>query len=126
MRQHNIVVAAVQETKLTSNSSLQSCNGYNVLRKDRTRSNGAGIAFIIHNTVQYRALSLDLNPRDEYLEVQGISVRSGEAELELYNVYIPPVASCPSGYRPDIRAILDGDTRLVRGDFTVGRCWRNR
>ncbi|XP_065354415.1 uncharacterized protein LOC135948892 [Calliphora vicina] len=89
MRQHNIVVAAVQETKLTSNSSLQSCNRYNVLRKDRTRGNGGGIAFIIHNTVQY--LSLDLNSRDQYLEVQGIAVRSGDTELELYNVYIPPV-----------------------------------
>ncbi|XP_065358671.1 uncharacterized protein LOC135952586 [Calliphora vicina] len=119
MRQHNIVVAAVQETKLTSNSSLQSCNGYNVLRKDRTRGNGGGIAFIIHNTVQYRALSLDLNSRDQYLEVQGIAVRSGDTELELYNVYIPPVASCPTGYHPDIRTLLDGDTRLVLGDFNA-------
>ncbi|XP_065363210.1 uncharacterized protein LOC135956600 [Calliphora vicina] len=119
MRQHNIVVAAVQETKLTSNSSLQSCNGYNVLRKDRTRGNGGGIAFIIHNTVQYRALSLDLNSRDQYLEVQGIAVRSGDTELELYNVYIPPVASCPTGYHPDIRNLLDGDTRLVLGDFNA-------
>ncbi|XP_046802955.1 uncharacterized protein LOC124418958 [Lucilia cuprina] len=119
MQLNNIVVAAVQETKLTSNSSLHSCNGYNVLRKDRTRSNGGGIAFIIHNTVQYRALSLDLNARDQYLEVQGIAVRSGETDLELYNVYIPPVASCPSGYRPDIRTLLDGDMRLVLGDFNA-------
>ncbi|XP_065354130.1 uncharacterized protein LOC135948669 [Calliphora vicina] len=95
------------------------CNGYNVLRKDRTRGYGGGIAFIIHNTVQYRALSLDLNSRDQYLEVQGIAVRSGDTELELYNVYIPPVASCPTGYHPDIRTLLDGDTRLVLGDFNA-------
>ncbi|KAM7356297.1 uncharacterized protein ACRADG_002101 [Cochliomyia hominivorax] len=127
MRQHNIVVAAVQETKLTTNSSLHCCIGYNVLRKDRTRSNGGGIAFIIHNTVQYRALSLDLTSRDQYLEIQGIAVRSGDVDLELYNVYIPPVASCPTGYRPDIRSILDGNIRLVLGDFNAHhQLWHSR
>ncbi|KAM7361982.1 LOW QUALITY PROTEIN: uncharacterized protein ACRADG_012848 [Cochliomyia hominivorax] len=122
-----VVVAAVQETKLTTNSSLHCCNGYNVLRKDRTRSNGGGIAFIIHNTVQYRALSLDLTSRDQYLEIQGIAVRSGDVDLELYNVYIPPVASCRTGYRPDIRSILDGNIRLVLGDFNAHhQLWHSR
>ena len=113
------MVAAVQETKLTNNSSLQTCNGYDVLRKDRTRGNGGGIAFVIHNAVQYRTLSPDLDARDQYLEVQGIAVRSGDTELELYNVYVPPVASCPTGYHPDIRTLLDGEMRLVLGDFNA-------
>lgn len=45
MTQHNIVVAMVSYS-----------NGYNILQKDRTRGNGGDIEFVIHNTVQYRAL----------------------------------------------------------------------
>ncbi|KAM7361935.1 uncharacterized protein ACRADG_012793 [Cochliomyia hominivorax] len=118
---------AANKTKLTTNSSLHCCNGYNVLRKDRTRRNGGGIAFIIHNAVQYRALSLDLTYRDQYLEIQAISIRSRDVDLELYNVYIQPVASCPTGYRPDIRSILDGNIRLVLGDFNAHhQLWHSR
>ncbi|KAM7341286.1 uncharacterized protein ACRADG_012216 [Cochliomyia hominivorax] len=65
--------------------------------------------------------------RDQYLEIQGIAVRSGDVDLELYNVYIPPVASCPTGYRPDIRSILDGNIRLVFGDFNAHhQLWHSR
>lgn len=119
MQLHKVMVGAIQETKLNATCSLQSCNNYNILRKDRTRSGGGGLAFIIDNTVQYRSIPPDPNVRDLYLEHQGIAVRSGAAEIELYNVYIPPVASCPTGYHPDISFLLNGVNRMVMGDFNA-------
>lgn len=41
MTQNNIVVATVPD---------------NAVQKDRTRGNGEGIEFVIHNTVRYRGL----------------------------------------------------------------------
>ncbi|XP_037826977.1 LOW QUALITY PROTEIN: uncharacterized protein LOC119614959, partial [Lucilia sericata] len=119
MQHHKVQIAAIQETKLTSSCQLQRCNNYNILRMDRARSGGGGIAFIVHNSVQYRLISPDLNSPDPNIEHQGIAVKSGAAEIELYNVYIPPVNSLPAGYHPDIKFLLEGDNRVVMGDFNA-------
>ena len=52
MSRKNIKVAAIQETKLSTTCRLQSCDGYNVLRKDRSRGGGGGLAFLLHHSVQ--------------------------------------------------------------------------
>ena len=75
MSRERVSIAAVQETKLNSRSDLLSCAGFNVLRKDRERDNGGGLAFILHNTVQYRLIDGDIDRRDTTLECQDIAVR---------------------------------------------------
>ncbi|XP_069961970.1 uncharacterized protein [Bactrocera oleae] len=119
MSRERISIAAVQETKLNSRSDLLSCAGFNVLRKDRERDNGGGLAFILHNIVQYRLIDGDIDHRDTTLECQGIAVRSGDVELEIFNIYIRPVTCCPTGYHPNIGALLRGENRLVLGDFNA-------
>ncbi|XP_053968961.1 uncharacterized protein LOC128870372 [Anastrepha ludens] len=94
-------------------------DGYNVHRHDRQRDNGGGLAFIVHHTVQYRLIDEGIDRRDSTLECQGIAVRSGDSELEIFNVYIPPVTCCPAGYHPDIGALIRGENRLVVGDFNA-------
>ncbi|XP_049318515.1 probable RNA-directed DNA polymerase from transposon X-element isoform X1 [Bactrocera dorsalis] len=108
MNRERISIAAVQETKLNSRSDLLSCAGFNIIRKDRERDNGGGLAFILHNTVQYRQIDEDID-----------TIRSGDVELEIFNIYIPPVTCCPTGYHPNIGALLRGETRLVLGDFNA-------
>ncbi|XP_069968578.1 uncharacterized protein Dyrk3 isoform X2 [Bactrocera oleae] len=119
MSQERVSIAAVQETKLNSRSDLLSCASFNVLRKDRGRDNGGGLAFILHNTVQYRLIDVDIDRRDSTLEFQGIAVRSGDVELEIFNIYIPPVTCFPTGYHPNIDALLRGENRLLLGDFNA-------
>ncbi|XP_059220579.1 uncharacterized protein LOC131995697 [Stomoxys calcitrans] len=123
MTRKSISVAAIQEIKLTNTCSLYSCHGYNVLRKDRSRNGGGGLAFVIHHSVQYRPISPALDASDPYMECMEVAVRSGTAEIEKYNVYIPPVGSCVpingQAYNPDISGLLSGHNRLVLGDFNA-------
>ncbi|XP_058982740.1 probable RNA-directed DNA polymerase from transposon BS isoform X1 [Musca domestica] len=119
MSRRNIKIAAVQETKLNENCSLQRCYGYNVLRKDRTRSGGGGLTFLLHHSVQYRPISLELVSSDPYMECVGVAVKCGTAEVEVLNVYIPPINSCEPRYLPDISPLLVGNNRLVLGDFNA-------
>ena len=118
MVRNSIVIAALQETKLTNRSPLASCACFNIIRTDRGRDSGGGLAFVVHKSVQYQKLSLP-SANDPYLETQGIAVRSGDTIIEILNVYIPPVASCESGYRPSIQHLLEGENRLVLGDFNA-------
>ncbi|XP_069962582.1 uncharacterized protein, partial [Bactrocera oleae] len=112
-----VSITAVRKTELSSRSDLLSCVGFNVLRKDREQDNGVGLAFILHNTVQYRLIDDDIDRRDTALECLGIAVRSGDVELEIFNIYIAPVTCCPAGYHPNIGVLLRGKNRLVLGDF---------
>lgn len=89
MEKNNILVAAIQETKLISIFSVDVSN-YTIVRKDRGRA-GGGVPFIIHNKVQYRLMSLP-NPDDTNttIDQQAIAVTSGNTEITLINAYIPP------------------------------------
>jgi len=118
MARNNIKIAALQETKLRPTHRLQSSSSYNLLRSDRSRNYGGGLAFIIHRSVNYRPLSFSAH-QDEFAEVQGIAVRSGDNEIEILNIYIPPVSACDPGYTPNIQHLLEGDFRIVLGDFNA-------
>ncbi|XP_053969088.1 uncharacterized protein LOC128870451 isoform X3 [Anastrepha ludens] len=119
MSRHCIKIVAVQETKLHARSSLITRDGYNVHRHERERDNGGGLAFIVHHNVQDRLIDEGIDRRDSTLECQGIAVRSGDSELEIFNIYIPLVTCCPAGYHPDIGALIRGENRLVVGDFNA-------
>jgi len=67
MSRHRIPIACIQETKLTSRSTLSSSSNYNIIRLDRARNAGGGLAFILHQSVNYRLLTLP-TVQDERLE----------------------------------------------------------
>ena len=60
-----------------------------------------------------------MTSNDDHLELQGIAVRSGEDEIEILNVYIPPTAACRLGYRPSIEFLMEGDNRVILGDLNA-------
>ncbi|XP_073830575.1 uncharacterized protein [Musca autumnalis] len=78
-----------------------------------------GLAFLLHQSVQYRPISLEPAFNDPYMECMGVAVTCGTAEIEFLNVYIPPRNSCISDYKPDISPLLEGHNRLVLGDFNA-------
>lgn len=58
MNWRKISIVAVQETELNEHCSLQRCKGYNVFKKDRSKR--GGLAFLLHYSVQYKPISLEL------------------------------------------------------------------
>ena len=117
MDKRRILIAALQETKLTNRNPISCSSSYSIIRQDRERDKGGGLAFLIHDSVNFRPLSLTSN--DDHLELQGIAVRSGEDEIEILNVYIPPTAACRLGYRPSIEFLMEGDNRVILGDLNA-------
>ena len=82
MDRKDIKIAAIQETKLTSRNKLTYSSNYTLIRLDRDRNAGGGIAFILHNSVKYNPLVTVID--DDHLEVQGISVQAGNMDIHTY------------------------------------------
>ena len=51
--------------------------------------------------------------------MQGITVRSRELEIEIFNIYIPNVAVCRSGYSPSLDILLEGQNRIILGNLNA-------
>ena len=121
-------VTAPQETKLHSKSPALSFKGYNLVRKDRRRNTGGGLAFLIHDSVHFTNLNLDIN--DQYIKAQGITLTFHSSKLNILNIYIPPASSCP-GHTLDEDMLSplfssDADT-LVLGDLNAhNEAWFSR
>ena len=120
MTKNEIQIAAIQETKLSTSSKLLKRGEFTIIRQDRKRNKGGGIAFLIHDKVQYRTTTLPapMIP-DTHLEQLGIIVRSGETEIKIINVYVPPQSSCEAGYRLSIDHLLQIDDCIIAGDLNA-------
>ena len=113
MNENDIKIAALQETKLTSKSKDPNTADFTLVRKDRNRDKGGGLAFLIHKTIQFKALPN--SPCDTYMESQAISV----GETNIVNIYIPPNSSCSNGYNPTLNDFLHMKDTLILGDFNA-------
>lgn len=113
MKANQIKIAAIQETKLNESSTLPNLGDYVLIRKDRTKDAGGGLAFIVHNSIQYQ--KLPDSPPDLHIETAGIKI----ADITIINVYVPPVTSCTPGYNPDFSRILSLGDAIILGDFNA-------
>lgn len=118
MELHDIPVAAIQETKLHPNTRVIAPS-HTIIRQDHEKDKGGGLAFIIRNYVKYRTISLPSpSLSDETLEQQAIAIMSDETEIIVTNIYIPPISSCPQGYRPSIDHLLSfSNDHIIVGDI---------
>ena len=78
--------------------------------------------FTIHSSIAtWTARSLTNTPT----EAQGIAIK-GDDEVHLYNVYIPPVSSCSSGFRPQLDELFNSRHAIIMGDFNAHHStWRS-
>ena len=120
LKDQNILIACIQETKLTDTSSLPPFPNYAVLRKDRSQGRGGGLITLIHHSITYKEVYPNFFPGDTTIESQAYSIEVNGAELLICNIYIPPASSCPGGYTPDFNSIFNysGDI-LIMGDFNA-------
>jgi hypothetical protein len=122
MEKNNILVAPIQETKLTEKSTLKKTPNYTFVRKDRGVNKGGGVAFLVHKDVNF---TLEPTPvsleQDPHIESLTISIPGEENNLHIRNVYIPPQSSCGQGYIPSIDSIYNNldETSLILGDFNA-------
>ena len=52
MKKNKIHIAAIQETNLTSKSKLRPTLNFTLIRKDRDKDKGGGVAIFIHNHIR--------------------------------------------------------------------------
>ena len=120
LTRHNILVACIQETKLTSGNVDPDFGKYAVVRRDRPNNDGGGgLITLIHNDVSYIPASSAAYFNDQITEHLAVEVNIGEAKLLVINVYIPP-ASSAHGQLPSLDPLFD-ITRdvVVMGDFNA-------
>ena len=115
LQKHQISIAAIQETELTSKSKTPDFGSrYNFIRQDRPKNKpGGGLAFIIHVSIEFRIISQHSN---EVLETQGIKVKFGNLELIIFNFYLSPKSSCPPDYQETLKSLLSHNNALLLGD----------
>ena len=120
MTKNNIFIAAVQETLLRPNTTLQLPSGYSIVRADRPadRGKGRGVAFIIYQSVNLKthqlSLTIDLN-----LEQQAIVVNTGSTNITIINLYCPPTSSCSPGYQLSLYFLLQLEDTVILGDINT-------
>lgn len=120
MEDNDILLAAIQETKLTHRSKLTNIGQFSLVRKDRGSNKGGGLAFIIHDSLTYRPFSPPpTREPDNHLEQMGIKLISGNSDISIMNLYIPPSSSCESGYAANIDHLLNMNDCLIVGDINA-------
>ena len=113
MKENKIKIAAFQETKLKDESTLSETPDYTLVRKDRKKDAGGGLAFLIHKDIPFQKLPDP--PADPHLEYLGIKVNN----ISLINIYIPPTSSCTAGYTPNLARYLPQEDGILLADINA-------
>ena len=119
---HSVKVACIQETKLSARSRTPSFPDYAVIRRDRPTGGGGGLMILVQHDVKFSHIDTSsLTNQDPTLEILGVTVTFNGSDLDILNLYIPPISSCPPGYSPNFPSLLDLPTNdaLFFGDFNA-------
>ena len=98
LKEENIDVFLIQETKLITTDKLPNVPGYTVLRQDRTQrignedNRGGGLITGIRHDTPYKEVNLDIRKApDKHTECMTVEIPiAPHKKLRLTNVYIPP------------------------------------
>ena len=90
--------------------------GFSLIRKDRARNAGGGLALLIHHSIKFQELPTQT---DQTMEEQCVRINVGMTSLDIHNVYIPPSSSCSRNHNSSIRHLFSNTTKLILGDFNA-------
>ena len=120
LEKHNVKVAAIQESKLTSMSRNPRIQNFTTVRRDRPQGQGGGLLIFIHKSINFHQQPQSPETlSDLHLEELTISAKLGNTELIISNIYIPPTSSCTAGYQPSIDHLMTTPDTLILGDFNA-------
>ena len=112
MQKKSCKIGLFQETFLKPESNLEVPN-YSIIRKDRIKDKGGGVAIFVHKDIVYEEVAID--PEDGHTEVVAIKIKLANGIL-VANVYIPPSSSCSNGFQPNLEPLLRPDS-IICGDL---------
>ena len=112
LKRHNIKVAVIQESKLSSNYKTPSIQNFTTGRKDRRQGQRGGLLTLIHKSINFFW-------KPESPETLVESPTLGDTELIIINVYITPASSCVEGYLPSLDHQMMTTDTLILGDFNA-------
>ena len=121
LTERKIMVAALQEMKLSPKQKTPKFCNYTVVRKDRT-DRGGGLAILVHHSLAFTEHMLPPLPEDNHLEQMAVNVSTKTGCLTTVNIYVPPDSSCGQGYKPSLSHLLDDGDRsdtLLLGDINA-------
>ena len=124
MTTENIHVAMVQETKLTDKSKDIKTPGYTLIREDRRKDKGGGLAFLVKENIPFHSNTIPNSIKNnDDVEFQSISIIGKKDNITLNNIYIPPVSSCQHGSNLPLQDILShtsgNSLTITGGDFNA-------
>jgi hypothetical protein len=108
---NNIKIIVLQETKLKDKSKPPTIPNFTLIRQDRERDMGGGLAYYVHSSMDFIPGPQPQN--DNVTEAQSFKV----GNINITNLYIPPVTSCPNNYTPSLTPYLQTRDSLVLGDI---------
>ena len=111
----------LQETKLTPSSKDPITPGYVLVRKDRERDKGGGLAFLVRNSLSFEPKdSINIPNSDKNTEILSINITGHDKVLTLHNLYIPPHSTCDGDYTPPLARILTNNNQtIIAGDINA-------
>ena len=117
---HTVKVAVIQESKLTLNSRTPNIQNFTAVRKDRDQGQRGGLLTLIHKSINFsRGPDSPDTLAYPHLEELTITVKLGNTDLIITNVYIPPASSCTGGYNTSLDHLMMTTDTLILGDFNV-------
>ena len=121
LRSRSVLVACIQETKLTDTSNLQPFQNYTTVRRDRPGpSGGGGLITLVHQSIEFTEPDLDHLFPDTITEHISIRATINNTPLYIHNIYIPPTSSCPPGFTPSLDLLFaPQEDTLILGDFNA-------
>ena len=113
LKENDIKIAAIQETKLTNKSKPPNFPNYTLIRKDREWDTGGGLAFLVHETIPFEPLpDVQLDKFTEYLAIKVHNIK-------IVNIYIFPASSCDIRFLPNLAMLFTDNNTIIMGDFNA-------
>ena len=120
LKRHNVKVAVIQESKLSSNSKTPSIQNFTTVRKNCRQGQGGGLLTLIHKSINFSQKPESLETlAGPHLEELTITATMGDTKLIITNVYIPPASSCTGGYLLSLDHLMMTTDTLILGDFNA-------
>ena len=118
LERQNVMVAVIQESKLSSNSRTLSIHNFTTVRKDRPQGQGGSLLTLIHKSINlFRRPESPENLTEPHLEELAITVKLGDTDFIITNVYIHPASSCAGDYLPSLDQLMTTTDTLIMRDF---------
>ena len=114
--ENKIDVALICETRLKYKLPAR-VPGYNIVRKDRDRNGGGGVAILIGNEIMFREKEIQDWYEDNHIETVAVEITFGKKKVIFAEIYVPPDTIIQRESFIETIKIDEGQSIFIGGDF---------